>query len=39
MGDYSMSFGNVYEIAENTLVEIYNFLYVYCEYCVDHHMT
>jgi hypothetical protein len=25
MGDYSMSFVNVYEITENTLVEIYNF--------------
>ena len=39
MSDYSMSVANIYEGTVYVLVEMFNFIYAYCEYCVDNHMT
>ena len=29
----------IYDIATNTIINMYNFLYAYSEYCVDHNMV
>lgn len=29
----------IYDIATNTIINMYNFLYDYSEYCIDHNMT
>lgn len=39
MEDSSLSFTIVYNTAINIIVESYNFLYAYCEYCVEHNMV
>jgi len=28
----------IFDNIRTVIVEIFNFLYAYCEYCVDHHM-
>jgi hypothetical protein len=30
---------SIYDIATNTIINMYNFLYAYSEYCVDHNMV
>ena len=29
----------IYDVATNTIINMYNFLYAYSEYCVDHNMV
>ena len=29
----------IYDIATNTIINMYNFLYDYSEYCIDHNMV
>ena len=29
----------IYDIATNTIINMYNFLYAYSEYCVDHNIV
>ena len=29
----------IYDVATNTIINMYNFLYDYSEYCIDHNMT
>ncbi len=30
---------SIYDIATNTIINMYNFLYAYSEYCVEHNMV
>ena len=39
MSDSSSSITPVYDIVIDAIVEAYNFLYAYCEFCVDHNMV